>query len=226
MRISKSLLAMLCFLAPLSYSQTQTVVLPECTSNFALNGTTAISSASFSNAVPSCDKWTVTAYVVGFSAVNLTFQSAPAATTTTPGTFVTYIGTTATGTNPLTTQGVATFTNGTAATPFVRVTLSSHTGSGTVYGVIQGWNTGNSGSGGGGGGGCTAPCVVIGNAAAGSAPSGAPVLIGGSDGTNVRTIKTDSTGAIVTSGTSSTSCTLSAPITLSASGLTQIIALS
>lgn len=47
-----------------------------------------------------------------------------------------------------------------------------------------------------GGSGCTAPCVVIGNAASGSPPSGAPVLVGGQDGTNVRTLSTDNTGRL------------------------------
>ena len=45
-----------------------------------------------------------------------------------------------------------------------------------------------------GGSGCTAPCVVIGNAASGAAPSGAPVLVAGQDGTDVRTLLTDSSG--------------------------------
>jgi hypothetical protein len=88
---------------------------------------------------------------VGFSGYSLTLQSAPAATPSTPGAFVTYAGTTATGSNPVTATGIATFTNGTVATPWLRVTLSGLTGSGTVYGVLQGSQTLVSKGGSGGG---------------------------------------------------------------------------
>jgi hypothetical protein len=222
MRILKPLLAILFFLASLGYSQTQTVQNPDCTQNFALNGSN-LNSPNFPNSVPNCQTWTVTVYNVGFSGFTLTFQDAPPATTTTPGAYVTYAGTTNTGSNPLTAPGTATFSNGTVAIGWVRVHLSGLTGSGTIYGVIQGWNSANSGGGGGGGGGCTAPCVVIGNAANGAPPSGAPVLIAGSDGTDVRTLKTDSSGDLVISGTVSSACASNAPIGFASNLLVQFI---
>jgi hypothetical protein len=148
---------------PFLDAQTQTIALPECTSNFALNGNAgAIDSLSYSNLPQNCQTWTVTVYNVGFSGFTLTFQSAPPSTTSTPGTFVTYAGSTVSGSNPFTANGTATFSNGTTAIGWVRVALSGTTGSGVVYGVIQGWNSGSSGGGGGGGGGGAITPGVVG----------------------------------------------------------------
>jgi hypothetical protein len=229
------LFALFCFAQPIPVnaqpSGTLTTIVPPCTLNFALDRTGP--SAQFANSVPSCDKWTLTVYNVGFSGFTLTFQSAPAATFSTPGSFSTYGGTTATGSNPLTATGIATFTNGTVATPWLRVNLTGLSGSGIIYGVLQGTQSLiDSSGGGGGGGGCTSPCPVEGTAAAGAPPVGPPVLIGGSDGTDVRTIKTDSAGALIISGTTLTSCdpsvTSTVPITLTsgAGGVTLLVAAS
>ena len=102
-----------------------------------------------------CTFWTLGYTNVGFSAISLVFQSAPAATSTTPGSWVTYAGTVVTGSNPntSTTGAQSTFSNGTVAVPWVRMTLASSTGTGTVFGLLQGWTSGNDKSGGGGGGG-------------------------------------------------------------------------
>jgi hypothetical protein len=139
--------------APIAIAQTQTVQQPPCVLNYAFvaNG----SSTNLANSSsPSCDKWTLSVYSTsGVSAFSLTFQSAPAATSSTPGTFVTYAGTTATGSNPLTAAGISTFTNGTVATPWLRLNLTGFTGSGVVYGVLQGTQSLMSKGGGGGGGG-------------------------------------------------------------------------
>jgi hypothetical protein len=145
MRTLKYLLPLL--IAPFCFAQGN----PNCTLNFTLNA--AGSSSNFANSTPACDKWTLTVYNIGFSGFSLTLQSAAAATTSTPSTFGTYGGTTATGSNPLTASGIATFTNGTVATPWMRVTLSGLTGTGVVYGVLQGSQTVISKGGGGGGGG-------------------------------------------------------------------------
>jgi hypothetical protein len=162
MRTCKLLLPLL-FLASLAFSQTQTVALPECTLNFALNSTN-LNSANYTNALQNCQTWPLTVYNVGFSGFSLTLQSAPPATTSTPGAFVTYAGTVSTGSNPLTALGTSTFSNGTVAIGYLRLHLSGLTGSGTVYGVLQGWNSGSSGGGGGGSSGCvgtqTTPCVT------------------------------------------------------------------
>lgn len=141
---------LLLFLGPIGFAQT--TIVPPCTSNFTLNNAN-LTGTTFANSTQSCDKWTLTAYVVGSGSFTLTFQSAPAATNSTPGTFVTYAGTTATGSNPLTATGISTFTNGTVATPYVRVVLNVTGGTVAVYGVIQGSQTVISKGGGGGGGG-------------------------------------------------------------------------
>jgi hypothetical protein len=147
MRTLKYLLPLL--IAPFCFAQGN----PNCTLNFTLNA--AGSSSNFANSTPACDKWTLTVYNIGFSGFSLTLQSAAAATTSTPSTFGTYGGTTATGSNPLTATGIATFTNGTVATPWLRVTLSGITGTGIVYGVLQGSQTVISKGGGSGGGALT-----------------------------------------------------------------------
>ena len=221
MRTLKLLLPLL--LAPFCFAQIgQTTIVPPCTLNFTFNATN-LTSANLPNSTSACDKWTLSVYNAGFGSFTVTLQSALAATPSTPGTFGTYTGTTATGSNPLTTTGLATFTNGTVATPWLRVVFTG-TGTGTVYGVLQGSQTVGSGTGGGGGGGCTSPCPVVGTAAAGSAPSGNPVQVAGSDGTNIRTLTTDNTGQLKV--VSSTTATSDVSISVSASGLTQILAAS
>jgi hypothetical protein len=162
------------------------------------------------------------------SSLSLSVQSAPAATPTTPGTWVTYAGTVDVGINPNTSiTGAQTgMHNAAIAIPFIRVALTalSATGTTTVFGVLQGWNEGNSGSGGGTGG-CVGtiatPCIVAGPTASGSAPANSPVLVAGSDGTDVRTIKTDNEGRLLIGA-----YPLSTAISLTSSGSTQIIAAS
>jgi len=150
MQTLKLLLTLL--IAPLCFAQpTQSTIIPPCTLNFTFDAT-HLTSANLPNQQIGCDKFTLTVYNAGFGSFTVTLQSALAATTSTPGTFGTYTGTTATGSNPLTTTGVATFTNGTVATPWLRVVFTG-TGSGTVYGVLQGSQTVISKGGGGGGGG-------------------------------------------------------------------------
>lgn len=128
------------------------------------NWTTAQSSSSFPNYFTACQTWTFQYTSVGFTGLTITVQSAPAATATTPSTFVTYAGTVSTGINPNTnTAGrITTFSNGLVDIPWIRVNLSGLTGTGTVFGVLYGYKTGYAGSGGGGGGGGT--CSPIGTA--------------------------------------------------------------
>lgn len=131
---------------------------PDCVI-FVNNWTTAQSSASFSNYFTACQTWTFQYTSVGFTGLTITVQSAPAATATTPSTFVTYAGTVSTGINPNTnTAGrITTFSNGLVDIPWIRVNLSGLTGSGTVFGVLYGYKTGYAGGGGGGGGGGACP---------------------------------------------------------------------
>jgi hypothetical protein len=95
--------------------------------------------------------WALTYYSTGFSALSLVVQSAPDVNGT-PGTWGTFTGTVAAGVNPNTAITQA-YTLLTGFNPWVRVNLTSVTGSGKVTGQLYGWRAGPSGSGGGGGGG-------------------------------------------------------------------------
>jgi hypothetical protein len=184
-------------------AQGPTPVPPDC-QIFLNSWTSARSSTAFPNYFTGCTSWTLQYTSVGFSGLTLTVQSAPAATATTPGAFVNFAGTVATGINPntSTTGAVSTFSNGAVDIPWVRVTLSGLTGSGTVFGVLYGYKTGYTGGGGSApGSGCVGtvgtPCVVDGPTAAGSPSVNAPVQVAGNDGTNIQNIKTDTSGEII-----------------------------
>jgi hypothetical protein len=146
---------LLLLFAPIGFAQTtQTKIVPPCTLNFTFTAA-QLTSSNLANQQTGCDKWTMTVYNAGFGSFTVTLQSALAATPSTPGSFGTYTGATATGSNPMTTTGISTFTNGTVATPWLRVVFTG-TGAGTVYGVLQGSQTVIS-KGGGGGGAPTGP---------------------------------------------------------------------
>lgn len=211
---------------------------PDCRRDFAFaavgNGATL---ANYGPGSPdggnACTVWLL-AYAVAntggtVTSLSLAVQSAPAGTIeTTPGAFVTYAGTVDVGINPNTsiTGAQTQMHNAATAIPFIRVALTalSATGTTAVYGVLMGWNEGNSG-GGGGGGGCvgtqSVPCIVAGPDASGAVPTKSPVLVAGTDGTDVRSLKTDNQGRLVPGAYPN-----STPITLTSSGLTQLIAAS
>lgn len=223
------------------FAQSSVQPVPDCTGNFSFlqsGGATQVSGiytnypASGGTGGGVCDTWTVSYITSGLStSISVLFQSANVGSgQLTPASFTNYVGTTSVGSNPTTTLtgGTAQFSNGATSTGFVRVQVSGlvDTG-GRVWGTIFGWRTGPSGSGGGGGGGgCPGttgtPCVVDGVTAAGSAPTTPPVLTAGQDGTNVQTIKTDTSGNVDVSQIAHSR----ASVTVSSSGLTQILAAS
>ena len=189
---------------------------PDCQISFYFNtssGGTTIPLANYgpgsTNGGNLCTFWTLAYASEGFTAYTITVQNAPAATYTTPGTWVTYAGTVSTGSNPVVcsvscnpSQGQVTLSNGTVGIPWVRVNVSGVTGTGVIFGILQGWNFGNAAGGGGGGGGgsgcagtVATPCVTGAESSAGAA---------------VTDFRCDQTGAI----------------TISGSGLTQIVGLS
>jgi hypothetical protein len=210
---------------------------PDCRRDFTF--TAVANGATLANYGPgspdggnACTVWLL-AYAVAstgtVTSLSLDVESAPPGTTeTVPGTWVTYTGTVDVGINPNTsiTGAQTQMHNAATAIPFIRVALTalSATGTTVVYGVLMGWNEGNAG-GGGGGGGCvgtiSTPCVVDGPDASGAAPTHSPVLVAGSDGTDVRTVKTDNQGRLVPGAYPN-----STPVTLTSSGLTQLIAAS
>jgi hypothetical protein len=203
---------------PLAAQQAgQTVLInADCYQNFSFNAAGA--GATIDNTTSQCYEWTVSYNATsGISAVSLAVQGAPN-NSGTPGSWGNFQGqvggTLVTGSNPNTAvQATSTFTG---ALPYVRVNLASITGSGTVRGVLYGFKNGGAAGGGGGGGGASCPsgtpCIVIGPTATGSAPSTAPVYVAGRDGN----------GNVYPP----IACTLSAPISASASGNTQIVAAS
>lgn len=191
-----------------AHAQSSTTVTPDCIYFFTFGGNASIPTNGYPNYPASgvngggvCTNWVVsyTGYNVMGSPV-LTFQSAPSATATTPGAFITYPGTIVTGINPNTSStGAQTlFSNLAIVTPYVRLNLSGMT-SGVISGVVYGYKTGFSGtSSGGGGSGCVGtamtPCVVAGPDAPGAVSTQDPVQVAGNDGTDVRAIHTDATG--------------------------------
>lgn len=103
-----------------------------------------------------CTRWTVTYTSTGFSAISLLFESASDLSGS-PATFVTFGGTTVSGSNPNTTTTSA-YTTFTGMYAYTRVRLTAATGSGTVKGAFYGSRenaisiaTTQSGGGGGGG---------------------------------------------------------------------------
>ncbi len=217
--------------------------------NFAAVGNSPTSPHNgLDNRTLGCTTWQISYSNSGFSALSLILQSAPDSAGT-PGTYGNFSGTVIVGSNPNTATTQA-FTQFTGANPWVRVRLNSATGSGVVSGAAYGWRipSANNVTPSGAStdvnlikvGGATIalgqaamaasiPVVlannqtglsVSGTAAAGAAPSGNPVQVGGTDGTNMRTLKTNTQGNELIGAY----CTSQAAFNLSGSGNTQIIA--
>jgi len=195
------------FLFLLLFSAVAFAQQPNCQINFGPWTDTATSTA-FNNIGAGnnnqCTYWVLNYQVIGFTAISLAFESAIGGTNlNTPGTFGNFSGTVTTGVNPSTSVSCATVANCTAVftgtVGWYRINFASHTGSGTIIGTLKGYITGyvlgGNAAGGSGCPGTTAtPCVVDGVTAAGSPPATAPVLVAGQDGTDIRTVFTDTTG--------------------------------
>lgn len=200
----KRLLGLLILLSGVAAAQT--VAAPDCgpiAFNLTANGD-APSAAGYDNRQTQCVTWTLAYEVAGLTGYTVAFQSSVGANSATS--FGAYTGNTIASSASFGTAslGIATYNNidtsgTTVNTPWVRVAVTGAMGSGIIRGVLYGYRTGPTGGTGGGGGGsggtgCPNPCPVEGTAASGSPPSGPPVLSAGSDGSNVRTIATTSTG--------------------------------
>lgn len=116
---------------------------PDCVRYFMFDATG--STAYLDNRQAGCTEWTLGYQSTGFSALSLAFQSASGALT--PGSFSAYTGTTDLGANPNTntTGAYSTFTG---YVGWVRVTLSSKTGTGNIVGVLYGYKSGYASGGG------------------------------------------------------------------------------
>ncbi len=222
----------------------------DCT--FTMVGRTAAGSTnSFDNRTRGCTSWIVAYSSNGFTGVSLTFQQAPDAAGT-PGAWATFAGATISGANPQTTLTQNSY-QGFGYAPWLRLNLAGLVGAGSVTATVYGWKQPAVSLSGGGSvsanvnlaavGGtaftlgqktmagsigvavasdqsnvpvsqATASALnaqVQGPGASGAALAGNPLRIGGSDGANTQNLVV---------------CTLSAAISTSASGDTQIVALS
>lgn len=128
-------------------AQSNVIVQPDTITSFTFR--TASSFKLVDNRSGACLSWTFSYYSYGFSALSVIVQNAPDSNGT-PGSFSTF--TAATGSNPST---VTTFTQSTYTNyaPWVKVTLSSVTGTGALVGSLYCYKNSASRVGGGGGGG-------------------------------------------------------------------------
>jgi len=184
------------------FGQSTVQRVPDCPVRTYIFTTTGVT-ADVDNTATNCNTWKMDYTAVGFSAISMQFEAAPAATinagsgAVTPGTYVAWAGTITNGVNPVIISpgaGSTRFTDTSSASTqgyfgaFVRVHLSSITGSGTVKVSIYGWRGAadpNTTGGGSGGTGCPNPCPVIGPDAVGAAPTHPPVQLGSFDGVDV-----------------------------------------
>ena len=165
---------------------------PDCLVNFftIVAGTTNF---RLDNRFLVCDTWVLSYENFGFAPVTITFQSAPD-NNSAPGAFVNFAGSLISGINPntATTQARSTFTG---YFPWINASVTV-AGAGILNGTFYGYRSTpgtvvppNCGSV------AISPCFVVGDGAAGGAPTGNPVLIAGQDSTPlVRTMHTDSSG--------------------------------
>ena len=191
----------------------QTKVQPDCTLGavFTTTGNSANydnRSVSTNSGVP-CTLWSLTWSAQStVTSLTINIEGAPDSNGT-PGTFASLASGS---TFP---SGKVTYSASTAYSPWVRITVSVAGSPGEINATLNGWREDQASIGGGGGGsGCPGttgtPCVVVGPTASGAAPTDSPVQIAGLDGA----------GNIITP----TYATLPVAISLTSSGLTQLIA--
>ena len=172
---------------------------PDCTLpiNVPVGATLPFNIGPFDNRTTGCTTWQITynndtTKTGAYTALSIIVQTAPNANGV-AGAYSTFAAVTGVNPNTATTEAVSTFGGVTSYFPWVRVQLTSATGAaGTISGRLYGWRIPAQSSGG------TVtiptPVPVDGPTASGSAPTTPPVLVAGQDGTNLRTLKTDTSG--------------------------------
>lgn len=129
------------------------------------------STVPYNNSV-ACNSWSFSYTSTGFSALSISLQSAPATLDpVTPGTFVTFAGTTVSGSNPSTATSTSTYL-ATGVFPWIRVNLGSITGTGTLVVNLYGWLGPNFGGSGGSGSIPITSNILKGDGAGGAADAG------------------------------------------------------
>lgn len=194
---SKLIVLFLTFLS-LSYAQQPSPVttLAKCIIPFTINSTSASSATGryqpsqtgYDNRQTGCTNWSVVYTSTGYSVISLRFESAPSLSNTppgTPGTYVAYAGTTASGINPNTaiTSAASTFSG---YTPWIRLAANTLTGTGRIVGVLIGTlpissSGGSASTGSPCPGTVGTPCVVVGPTDTGNPATTAPVQVSGVD---------------------------------------------
>lgn len=170
-------------------------VRPDCFQFFTFTATGT--SAVFDNRSAGCPYFAIAYSSSGFATLSIVVQVAPD-NNGVPGAWATYTANSGINPNTAITQAFSTFSG---YFPWVRVNLTAVTGAGSLSGIVYGWRTTADVIVNGGSAGCPNPCPVDGVTAAGSPPTTPPVLVAGIDGTNIRTIKTDTSGDPVIVGT-------------------------
>lgn len=192
-----------------AFGQSKVITTPNCTINFTLTSSGA-RSTTLDNRSQQCAYWSMGYVVNGFSAITIVLQSAPDSAGA-PGSWTTYSGTAAIGaiSSSTTPSAYLQVTPTVAFNPWVSVTLSSATGSGSVVGSAVGWVSDPGGSGGGGGGVTSdvniAEVAGAAPAAIGSAPAGNPLFVAGVDGNgNLYAPQTCTLSAVISTSATTT----------------------
>lgn len=194
------------------FGQQQPPLLPDCLIQIPSDAAPG-TSAAFDNRGLNCVDWIVVYNSTGFSAISEQLESSTDNAGAPTG-FVAFAGTVLTGSNPssILNESQITFTG---YYPWLRLNFVSKTGTGSISITAYGYRKNQSGvtGGGGGGGGCSTPCVVIGPDSPGAVSSQNPVQVAGNDGTDVRAIKTDTSGRTQVVGAAATgSAPVGAPV--------------
>lgn len=109
---------------------------PDCSLVFTF--TTVTSGSPFDNRGAGCTTWTLTYNNTGFSALSLLVQTAPN-NGGAPGSWSTFTPTAGANPNTTTTQNVTQFGGPTSYFPWLRIQLTSKTGTGQISGQLYGW---------------------------------------------------------------------------------------
>lgn len=106
---------------------------------YAISGAT--STVAINNKNNACTAWSFQYDAEGLSALSIVLQSAPSTgSASIPGTFSTFAGSTVTGSNPSSSTTSSTYT-ATGYYPFVRISLASSTGTGSINVTLNGWKS-------------------------------------------------------------------------------------
>lgn len=122
--------------------QTTVIQRPDCFLPLGLISTVSAGASvgPFDNRTTGCNTWVLDYSATGFSALSLLVQTASNSTSP-PVAWATFTATTGANPNTTITQNTTTFGSSASFFPWVRVQLTSKTGTGSISGVLYGWKT-------------------------------------------------------------------------------------